>query len=55
MLRTDLGKTLGKNFLGKGLIKLVYKFIKLVTKTNSKVCKPMIYDKAINDLIPKNR
>ena len=53
--RTDLGRTLGKNLLGDKLVRPVYKFVKLVTETSSKVQEPKTYDEAINDLIHENR
>lgn len=53
-LRTNLGRTSNKNFLGDRLIKSVYKFAKLVIETNSKVQEPKTYNKAINDLIHRN-
>lgn len=49
----QLGKTTSKS--PNGLIRLVYKFIKFITKINSKVCKPFIYNKAMNNQIHANK
>ena len=53
--RTNLGGISGKNSLGDGLVRLVYKFAKSVTETSSKVPEPKTYDEAINDPIHGNR
>lgn len=53
--RIDLGGTLGKYLLRDELVRLAYKFAKLVIETNSKVQEPKTYDEVINDLIYKNR
>ena len=53
--RTDLGGISGKKPLGDGLVRPVYKFAKLVTKTSSQVHEPKTYDEAINDPIHGNR
>lgn len=37
------------------MVRPVYKFVKLVIKTSSKIRKPIIYNKAINNLIYRNR
>lgn len=51
--KTDLSKISSKNSL-KGLVKPMYKFAKLVIKTNNKVQEPKTYDQAINNLVYKN-
>lgn len=43
------------NNLANGLVTLAQEFAKSVTKTSSKVQKPKTYDKAINNLIHKNK
>lgn len=53
--RIDLNGTLGKNLLGNGLVRLVYKFVKSVTKTNNKMRELKTYDEAINNPIHGNR
>lgn len=54
--KTDLRGTLGKNLLVKDrLVRFVYKFVKSVTKTSSKVQESKIYDKATHNLIYRNR
>lgn len=54
--RTNLGGTSGRNpLVGDGLVSPVYKIAKLVIKTSSKVQKPKIYDKAINNLLHRSR
>lgn len=50
-----LNRILSNNCLGDGLIRPVYKFAKLVTKTKSKMQKPKTYDKAMNDPINENK
>lgn len=52
--KTNLGRTLGENLLKKQLIRSMYEFAKLVTKTSSKIQEPKTYNKAINDLIYGN-
>lgn len=47
MPKTDLS-------LGSG-IKLVYKLIKSLRETNNKIHEPKTYNKAIDDLIHKNK
>lgn len=54
-LRTDLGKQIGKNLLGKRLVRPMYKFAKSVTETSSKIRELKTYNKAINNLIHGNR
>lgn len=53
-LRIDLGWTSGKNPIN-GLVKPMQELAKSVTKTNSKVREPKIYDEAINNSIHRNR
>lgn len=53
-LKTDRDrKTLGES--SDGLVRPAHKFVKFLTKTNSKVRKPLIYDEAINDEVHGNR
>lgn len=33
------------------LVRPAYKFVESVTETNSKMCEPLTYDKAVNDSI----
>lgn len=53
-LKVNLGRKLGKNLLDK-LVRLIQKLVKLVIETISKVHKLKIYNKAINNLINKNK
>lgn len=39
----------------KGLVRLVHKFAKSITKTSSKVYEPLTYDKIINNLVHRRR
>lgn len=52
-LSIDWGRILDKS--PSGLIKSIHKFAKSVTKTNSKMHKLKIYNKAINNLIYGNK
>lgn len=55
-LKTNLGEIPGKNFLVKNeLVRLTYKFVKLVTETSSKIQKLETYNEATNNLIYRNR
>lgn len=54
-LRTDLGETIGKNPLGKRLVRPTYKFAKSVTETSNKVQDSKTYNETINDPIHGNR
>lgn len=53
MMRIDQGKITSKSL--KRLIKLACKLAKLVTKISNKVHEFKTYNKAIDDLIHKNR
>lgn len=53
--KIDLVGTSSKNHLRDGLVRLMHKFAKSVTETNSKVQKPKTYNEAINNLIYRNR
>ena len=54
-LKTNLSGILGKNSLRNRLIRPVYKFSKSVLETSSKMREPKTYNKAINNLIYRNR
>lgn len=53
--RTEQDETSGKNPQRDRLVRPAHKFAKSVTKTNSKIQEPKIYDKAIHNLIHGNR
>lgn len=53
--RTDLDRILSKNSLADELIKCVYKFVKSIIKTSSKVQELKSYNEAINNLVHENR
>lgn len=53
--KTDLDEISNKNPLREKLIRLIYKFVKLVTKISSKMRKPKTYNEIINNLIYGNR
>lgn len=55
MLKTHLSQTLGKKLFAKELVRSLYKFVKLVTKTGSKVQKPKTYNESINNLSYVNK
>lgn len=54
-LKTDLNRVSSKNVFKDKLIKLIYKFVKLIIEINNKVRKPKIYNKAINKPINENK
>lgn len=54
-MKIYLGKFSIKKFLRNKLVKLIYKFVKLVTKTDNKILKLKIYNKVINYLIYENK
>lgn len=51
---TDVGGISGNNF-GDRLVKSTQEFVKLVTKTSSKIREPKTYDGVINNPIYGNR
>lgn len=53
-LKTDLSRISGENPLRDKLVKSVYKFIKLISETNSRMREPRTYNEVINNLIHKN-
>lgn len=53
--RTNLDKILDENSLEDKLVRLKYKFAKLVFETSNKVYKFKTYNKTINNLINRNR
>lgn len=55
MLKKNLDKISSKNYLKNNLIKPIHKFIKLNTKTNSKIQELKTYNKVINNFIYKNK
>lgn len=54
-LKIDLVGILSKTSLRDELVRSIYKFVKLVTKINSKVHKSKTYNKIINNPIYENK
>lgn len=52
--KIDLGRILGKNFSNR-LVNTAHELAKSLTDINSKICKSKTYNKAVNNLIKRNR